>query len=325
MANGSSTQTAKAIDALIGVLEDFLPPPPPGPPLPPPTVSLSSVDERGVGLGNRVGQDLRGPFGVATLKGVRLDAVARYQLWAGAPGDVEAASQALITQLLGALDDLRAKGVLRLALKSVSASEEVTGAGWRQIVEFSVLFEFPYSDTEGAESLIARIPINIDGVFGEQTVVTDEMARWDNEAAPALVLRGRMRIGRLSALAFIPGAAPGGAVTLTRTFDGATGAPTVHPDLPSFLAAVTQPNNPERHSRMSFASLNDFLNEFGPAGDDFTLGDWNTDSAPDIYQSKALAIEPAVELPSATDRFEIAFQNPNFNQVAVVYLRATRG
>lgn len=324
MANGSATQTAKAIDALIGVLGDFLPPPP-GPPLPPPTVSLSSVNERGVGLGNRVGQDLRGPFGVATLKGVRLEAAARYQLWADTPGDVEAASQALITQLLGALDDLRARGVLRLALKSVSSSEEVAGTGWRQIVEFSVLFEFPYSDTEGAESLIARIPIEIDSIFGEQTIVTDEMARWDNEAAPALVVRGRTRIGKLSALAFIPGAGPSGAVTLTRTFDGAPGAPTAHPDLPSFLAAITQPNNPERHSQMTFASLSDFLNEFDAAGDDITLGDWDLDSAPDIYQSKALAIEPAIELPNAPDRFEIAFQNPNFNQVAVVYLRATGG
>jgi hypothetical protein len=275
-------------------------------------------------LGNHVGQDLRGSFGVATLKGVRLDAVARYQLWADTPGDVEAVSQTLISQILGAFDDLRARGVLRLSLKNVSLIEGVAGAGLRQIAEFSVLFEFPYSDSEGAESLIARIPIGINSVFGEQTVVTDEMARWDNEAAPALLLSGRMRIGKLLALAFIPGAAPGGAVTLTRTFDGATGAPAVHPDLPSFLTAITQPNNPERHSRMSFASVSDFLNVFVAAGADITLGDWNTDGTPDIYQSKSLAIESAIELPSATDRFEIAFQNPSFNQVAVVYLRATR-
>jgi len=325
MANGSAAQTANAMATLSDALDDFLPALPPGSPLPPPTVSLSSVNERGVGLGNRVGQDLRGSFGVATLKGVRLDAVARYQLWADTPGDVEAVSRTLIGQLLGAFDDLRARGVLRLSLKGVSPSEAVTGAGLRQIVEFSVLFEFPYSDTEGAESLIARIPIEIDSVFGEQTVVTDEMARWDNEAAPALVLRGRTRIGKLSALAFIPGAAPGGSVTLTRAFDGATGAPTSHPDLPSFLAAITQPNNPERHSQTTFASLSDFLNAFVAAGDDFTLGDWNTDGTPDIYQSKALAIEPAIELSNATDRFEIAFQNPNFNQVAVLYLRATSG
>ena len=325
MANGSAIQTANAIAALIAVLDDFLPAPAPGSSLPPPTVSLSSVNERGVGLGNRVGEDMRGRFGVATLKGVRLDTVARYQLWADTPGDVEAGSQTLISQLLGAFDDLRARGVLRLSLKNVSPSEEVAGAGLRQIAEFSVLFEFPYSDTEGAESLIARIPIEIDSVFGEQTTVTDEMARWDNEAAPALVLRGRIRIGKLSALAFIPGASPGGAVTLTRAFDGATGAPTAHPDLPSFLTAITQTNNPERHSRITFASVSDFLNAFVPAGADITLGDWNTDGTPDIYQSKVLAIEPAIELPSATDRFEIAFQNPSFNQVAVVYLRATRG
>jgi len=334
MANGSATQTTKAIEALIGVLDDFLPEkPPPESPLPDPTVSLSSVNERAVGLGDRVGQDSRGPFGVATLKGVRLDAVARFQLWADTLENVETASRDLIARLLGALDvlredgtnDLRVKGVLRLALKSVSPSEEIVGAGWRQIVEISVLFEFPYSDTEGAESLIARIPIEIDSVFGEQTVVTDEVARWDNEATPALVVRGRTRIGKLSALIFIPGAAPGGAVTLTRTFDGATGAPTVHPDLPSFLAAIRQPDNPERHSQMTFASLNDFLNEFDAAGGDVTLGDWNTDGTPDIYQPKALAIEPAIQLPGATDRFETTFQNSNFDQVAVVYLRATRG
>src|SRR5262245_14564136 len=101
MANGSAAQTANAMAALSDALDDFLPALPPGSPLPPPTVSLSSVNERGVGLGNRVGQDLRGSFGVATLKGVRLDAVARYQLWADTPGDVEAVSQTLIGQLLG--------------------------------------------------------------------------------------------------------------------------------------------------------------------------------------------------------------------------------
>ncbi|HJZ80831.1 MAG TPA: hypothetical protein VKD91_10815 [Pyrinomonadaceae bacterium] len=330
MANGNSTLVTKVIDAMLGVkpevhgLEDYLPAPTAG--LPAPSLSLVSVAEQAVGLGNRVGNDTRGPFSVAALKGLRIEAVVRYQLWASAPADVEKATRQLISNILGDRDRLRKEGFLHLALTNTGLSENVPAVtAWRQNVEFSVLYEFPYTDSDGAESLIARIPINVDSEFDEATVVTDEMTRWDNKSAPALVLRGRLIINRLSALFFIPGTAPSGTITLTRTFDGAVGPPPDHPNLAAFLAAITAPDNPARQGRVTFASLNNFLAAFTAAGSAIKLGDWDENTLPDEYESRALAIEPPIKLPSATDRLDIAYQNSAFDQVAVVYLRATRG
>jgi hypothetical protein len=184
-------------------------------------------------------------------------------------------------------------------------------------------------DTDGAESLIARIPIHSDpevrdSLQRETTVVTDEMIRWDNEAAPSLVARGRFDVGGLSVLTFIPSTAPSGTVTLTRTFDGAVGSPTVYLTLATFLAAVAGPDAPERHGQVTFASLGDFLVAFSAAGDPVTLGDWDLDGVPDSYQPRALALEPAIQLPGVADRLEVTYQATAFDQVAVVYLRATR-
>jgi hypothetical protein len=310
-------------------LEDRLPPSDPNPPPnAPPAASLSlvSVIERAVGLGSRVGTDLRGPFTVAALKGLRLEAVVRYQLWAEAPADVEQAIADLITRLLGDRDLLRQDGFLRLELKHTGVSENVFAEdAWRQNVEFEVLFEFAFVDADDAESLIARIPIRIIDHFTELTVVTDELTRWDNEAGPSLALRGVLSIGRLSALAFVPGAAPTGAVTLTRTFDGATGPAPIQADLPAFLAAVTDPDNPAREAQIVFASLTDFLSAFAAAGDPVILGDWDQDSVPDVYQSLELTIDPPIKLPNVADRLEIVFDlTPSLTNFAVVYLGVKR-
>jgi hypothetical protein len=312
---------------MLEVLDDFLPPPlPPSPPpvLPTPNVSLAAVTERMVGLGSRVGTDMRGPFSVAALKGIRIEAVVRYQLWARKPSDVDQIMTELIARVLGDADQLRARGFLRFELKTVNVAENVFSEdAWRKIAEFDVLFEFPYVDDDDADSLIARIPIEIDGEFTEATTVTDEITRWDNETAPELALRGVSAIGRLSALAFVPAIEPAGTVTITRTFDGAAGPPPVVPDLPTFLAAVTDPVNPARERQLVFASLTDFLAEFALSGDDVTLGDWDQDTLPDIYQSLALTIEPPIKLPNVADRLEIEFDlTPSTTDFAVVYLRA---
>lgn len=377
------------------VLPPFLQPPPPSA-LPPASVLLASVVERTVGLGSRVGTDTRGPFSVAALKGLRVEAVVRYEVWGHTSAEVGPFVEDLIKHLLGDRELLRAEGFLRLTLKSAGASENIFAEdAFRQHVEFDVLFEFPYVDSDDAESLIARIPINLSEEFNEATTVTDEMVRWDDEPAPPplppstppLVLRGVSDVGLLSALAFIPGTAPTGKVTLTRTFDGAAGLPTVHPNLSNFLAAVTDPNSPERHAQFTFGTLSDFLAAFDAsfkitnqslanlktdnvpdavleklqnikereitgktqfvellkitiglqptidfqalilkhAARPFSLGNWNNDNLPDEYQSLALTISPAIKLPGAVDRFEITYETPVFDQVGVVYLRATRG
>jgi hypothetical protein len=179
---------------------------------------------------------------VAALKGLRLEAVARYQLWAATPTDVEQAINDLITRLLGDRETLRQAGFLRVGLKHTDVSENVFAEdAWRQSVEFEVLFEFPFVDADDAESLIARIPITIKDHFTEATLVTGDLTRWDNESAPSLPLGGTLNIGRLFALAFVPAAAPAGTVTLTRTFEGATGPPPIHPDLPTFFRRASAP------------------------------------------------------------------------------------
>lgn len=188
-----------------------------------------------------------------------------------------------------------------------------------------MLYEYSYIDSDGASSLIARIPIDIDSQFGESTVVTDEMARWDNLSAPAFEVRGPIEIGGVWMLAFIPAVAPTGSVTVTRTFDGAVGLPVSHPSLTTFLAGVAGPNPPERHASVTFASFSNFLAALSPTGDPVFLGDWNLDGVPDQYNPLALAITPAISLPDVTDRFLVTYQAPPLNQVAVVYLRATRG
>jgi hypothetical protein len=329
MANADPPLAAKALGAMLAVLDHYVPPSAGG--LPASSLALVSVTARTVGLGDRVGNDTRPGFGVAALKGIRVDAVVRYQLWAAMPADVDTASRLLVTTLLGDRAALQAQGILRLSLVSAGSSEDVpTLPAWRQNAEFRVLYEFPYVDSDGAPSVIARIPITLDSEYDEATVVTDEMARWDDEAAPTLTLRGRSSIGRVSALVFIPGTTPSGMVTVTRTFDGAPGPTPIHPDLPTFLAAITDPDRPAREGQVAFASLDAFLAAFAGAGGDVTLKGPDENDPVTIYRSLSLTIEPALTLSSPADRLEIAHgqpiagQPPPLDQAAVVYLRATR-
>jgi hypothetical protein len=384
---------SRTIDAMLKVLKGYLVPPllqpPPPPPLPAPSVVLSSVVERSVGLGGRVGTDVRGPFSVAALKGLRVETVVRYELWAHTPAEIGQVVDDLIKEILADRDLLRTQGFLRVALQSTTPSENVFAEeAWRQSVAFDVLFEFPYVDSDGAESLIARIPIDFKGETNESTLVVDQMARWDNEDAPPLVVRGPITIGALSALAFIAGAEPTGAVSVTRTFDGASGPPASHPTLSSFVTAVGGTNPAERHAEATFVSLNEFLsaiasfkitdkslagmtadgvapnvvtsltalkdqevageNEFvalvqatiGPADTatfkaqilqhaatltPVTMGDWDKNDIPDEYRSLQFRVQSPIQLTGVTDRLEIAYEHSNLNQVAVFYLRATRG
>ncbi len=256
----------QAIETMLAILDDYLPPPVAS--IPESSVSVTSMNERSVGLGNRRGTETRGTFPVLALKGVRLDAAVRFQLWAATPVEVETAMADLNARLLADRDTLWIAGVLRLALEASAPADFISPLNaWRRTSDYRVLYEFHYQDTDGAESLIARIPIQSDlevrdSPERETTVVTDEMVRWDNEAAPPVVIRGPFNAGSLSVLAFLTGTAPTGTVTVKRTFDGAVGAPTSHPTLADFLAGVAGPNAPERHAQISFASLADFLAAF---------------------------------------------------------------
>lgn len=319
----------QALTVMMDALDDYLPPP--SPPLPNPGMSMASLSERAVGLGSRRGTETRGQFAAVALKGMRLDAQVQYQLWGAGPVEAEAAMADLNARLMADREVLWTAGFLRLTLDNSSAAEHVPSiSAWRKQADYKVLYEYRYQDSDGAESLIARIPIHSDpeernSLQRETTVVTDEMVRWDNEAAPTLVLRGRFGVGGLSMLAYVPSPAPSGAVTLMRTFDGAIGPPAAHPTLAAFIAAVSGDAPSQRHAAIAFASLDDFITAFNVVGDPVELGDWDLNGVSDSYQARVLDFASSIRLPNVTDRLEIAYQGGAFDQVAVVYLRVRKG
>lgn len=322
MAN-SAPNLDQIISNMLKELSKYLPSP--EPPLPDPGVSVVRVTEKTVGLGNHRGMDRRGSFAVVALKGGRLEVVVRFQIWSSEPGGVDTAIEQLHERLLNAMDELWADGFLRVAAEKTSLAEYVASLNaWRKTADYGVLYEFQYQDTDGAKSLIARIPIDIDSEYNVSTTVTDEMIRWDNETASPLVVRGNFNVGRISALAFVSGTPPTGTISLMRTFDGAIGPPTSYPTLADFLTAVAGPDAPERHGQLTFSSLTDFLDAFSSVGDPITLGDWNEDGVPDEYEPRVLNLQPAIHLQDKADRLELMYQNNTFDQVAVVYLRATQ-
>jgi hypothetical protein len=309
---GSSPTLSDAVTALLDVLKTYLPAGGGG--LPAPNVSIASVAERSLGLNNRRGEDARAGFGVVELKGGRLDAVARFELWAAQPADVEKAIQDLIVRLLADRTNLWSVGFLRISLEGVAPSENIaTISAWRQTANVRVLYEFHFEDTDDSQGLIARIPIHINSTYNETTTVTDEMTRWDNQAAPSLDIRGPVTIGELSVLLFVAGAAPGGKVTLTRTFDGATGSPVQFPTLAAFLAAISG-LNPQRNAHLVFASWINFMAIFQSSGTPVMLGS-------DSYSPFVADLSPAISLAGSEDVFEVAYEKAAFEVNAVAYLR----
>lgn len=307
---------------MLSALSALLPPPANG--LPAPSVIMITLRERSAGLGRHIGTGSVADFSVVALKGVRLEGVARFQLWAAAPADIDAGISNLNSRVLANRDSLWSQGFLKVTLKDARPAQNIQDVGWRRSADYRVLYEFPYQDTEDADSLISRIPIDIDSSFNESTVVTDRLTRWDNQSAPALAVRGRLGLTTLSSLSFIPGALPAGSVTLTRTFDGAQGPPSGHATMADFLSNVAGDAPVEKHASITFASLTAFLTELHPAGGPITMGDLDQNNIPDQYLARALSLQPPIQLATVADRFEIAFQNPAFNSVAVVYLRLAR-
>jgi hypothetical protein len=236
--------------------------------LPDPAVILISLNDAPVGLGRLIGEEPHSMFGGTELRGGRLGGVVRFALWGTDAPAVNEGMLNLQAALLAATQSLFSRGFLRFnALTSSNPALDSTLNAWGRTTDYSLLYEYRYPATDAADSLIARIPIHSDlevrdSLQRETTVVTDEMVRWDNEASPTLVVRGRFSLGSLAALAFIPGTAPDGAVTLTRTFDGAAGPRTTYPSLPALLAAVVNTNSPERDGQFTFNSFSDFMAAF---------------------------------------------------------------
>jgi hypothetical protein len=198
--------------------------------------------------------------------------------------------------------------------------------GWRKATSYDVLYEYRYVDSDDADSLITAIPVTTDPERAgspdrEQQTVTDEMVRWDNEAAPELVLRGPAAISRISALVFEPGPTFGGTVVVRRA-DGRSGTVTHLPDLTAFLDATTGDAPVTTNADVSLAP-DDFLTALGAAGTGIELGDWDTDGATDAYTGFDRLLDATISLPAWTDVLSISYSGPatGLDQTGVVYLR----
>jgi hypothetical protein len=258
-----------------------------------------------VGLGNRRGTDLVGPFAVLSLKGARLEAVVRYQFWATEP----AAADALVTDLHGRLaaaaSDLRAAGFLQVTGAGAAQAEPVdTISAWRATADYRVLYEFRYQDADGAESVLSRIPIRVEGEVPQHiiTTVSDDMVRWDDEAAPDLVVRRKrarfFRLDALSLLSFLPTGWDGDGV----------------------LRELTPPR--ATHPPRTFATVRDFVAAFTIEPEVVLFGG-NTYVAGRLQFPNAFFPVP-IQLSGDTDMFKVSYQASasKFDSTAVVYLRA---
>jgi hypothetical protein len=91
-----------------------------------------------------------------------------------------------------------------------------------------------------------------------------------------------------------------------------------------FLNSVAGDTPAERNASVTFASIAAFLAALNPAGGPIIMGDFDQNNIPDQYTARVLSLEPPIQLATVADRFEIAFQNPAFNNVAVLYVRLAR-
>lgn len=320
---GDGNRLNEAVAAMLAVLDDYLPPA--APPLPSPSVGLASLQERSAGLGGRRGAEFTGGLAVAELKAVRVDALVRYDLWGQDSEASEQLAADVNSRLLTDRDALRSKGLLRLDLESVSRADHLESSdAWRKGIEYRVLYEHDFVDSDGASSLISRIPIDSDvdereSGGHETSLVTDEMTRWA-EDVPALVVRGRFTMTGLTVLVTDFGLAPAGAVTITRTHDGAAGPPAPFASPDAYFDMVAGEDPPQRHARLTFPQFSSFENALEPAGDDVRLGDLDGDGQPDVYRPRRLRIDPPIVLQSPRDRVEIAYENAVFG--GVCYVRA---
>jgi len=307
------------VTTLTNALTPYLPAPVNG--VPAPSVAVTNFRERSAGMGRRLGENSVAGFGVISLKGLRLEGSVRFQLWAAAPNDVDAAIATLNSKLLADRDQLWKLGFLKFTMANAKPATNALSTLWRRYADYRFLYEFPFQDSDDSDGLIARIPIAIDSILNESTTVTDRLTRWDNLSAAGLRVRGNFGVSAIASLDFLPPPQPTGSVTITRTFDGASGPPTIHGTLPAFLSAVTGDSPAENNSSVTFASVAAFVAALTSTGTPVALGDFNGDGIPDQYQPRMLAFDAPIHLKSSSDRFEITYQNAVFDHVGVVYVR----
>ncbi len=307
----------QVLEGMLAALAAYLPSP--APPLPDPGISVVSVKELPLAIGNRRGTERRASFPAVEQKGGRLEAVVRFQAWGGDPAEVDtrieelhgqllAAKEALLGRFAASVDGTWSGGFLRLGAESTSSSEQHADLNaWRKWADYEVLYEFHFLDADGAQSLIARIPIDINSMFAESTVITDEMMRWDDLAAQALELNGRTRrafsVGTIYILAYLPGGWDGSSVKISVSVGGSL-------------------------REKNFASVREFRDAFDlekEAGGPMIVYK-TVELGGKVYFAGRLAFPNAdfpdpIILKEEDDFFRISYSAPPFDSDAVVYLR----
>jgi hypothetical protein len=246
------TRFNQAVGEMIDHLKAFLPAP--GNPPFPSTLTVLEAAERPVGVGNFQGNVERGPIAVLGVRGGRVQARVRYDVRGATAQAAALAVQQLQEQVRAARLDPAKRDFLVLEPDGGDPAVPMgENEGWRQGVEYRVLYEYHYEDPEDAGSLIVRVRLDLRGEHHEDDAVTRDLTRWDRFGAPPLRVRGPLTITALSALVHPGGGFPPGRVTVLRTHDGAVGPPkSDHPDSGTFWTAVAAGN---RHDVFVFNSL----------------------------------------------------------------------
>ena len=330
LASNNTPPVEQVIDGMLSILEAYLPVPVLNAPIP--TVTIRSVTEKPLAIGNDRGLEQRGLLGMVSLKGGRLEALVRFQIWASDPIAADAAMQTLQGQILTHRLSLQAQGFLQLKVQETTLSEHIEALSmWRTSSDLKVLYEFHYDDTDGAESIIARIPIHSDpearnSAARETNIITDAIVRWDDESASALSIAGgatMTTVNGLASLSYAPGGWAGGSVTLARLERQNAAPPTTYPDLADFLTAVTDAASPDLHAQVVFSDVTGFLARFTMVGDPIPLGDWDEDGVQDLYQSATLGFTPPILLEGTNALLQLVYQDSVLNSKAVIYLRGS--
>jgi len=224
----SAVTPQAGLQNMLNGLTGFLPAPGNG--LPNSAVSVVSVVERTLGIGNRRGYKQRGPLMVAELRGGRLEAVVRFQMWGSQSGDAENAGTTLQQALLNARDDLWEKGFLRVTIQGGPLAElQDNPAAWRKTLDCLILYEYIFTDDEAARGLITRISadlgehnsVDTNGQPTQPMVITlSEFGLWNDQSAPEITLTRRGTVNGIYALVSLPTTWTGSGLTLSSTIGG---------------------------------------------------------------------------------------------------------
>lgn len=287
---------ADVVTEMLGHLETRMPGGP-GAPVPDPSVSVVSLSEKALGLGNRRGNEGRDRLPLVALKGGHLDAEVRFQLWGDGPGQVDGAFGTLRQNLLTDQDALRSAGFLLLDGTGATPAEPFPDpGGWRGTADYRVLYEYRYAETEGAEGLIARIAVDLDG---SAFSVTDHMALWDKHGAADLEVRrgGRrsLTLGGLYVVSFLPAGWDGAQLQVRSRAEGVI-------------------------RQRTFADVRTFVAEVVPDGDPLELG-------AKTFHAGRIELPTPLTLSRGSDFFRISYAEPRLNDAgadteAALYLRA---